>query len=98
MTIAPTRPQQLDLTAFIPRQRTVSDPARPHGCGGCPARWSGTRTSHCGAAGCHVSFAGVSLFDRHRVNGHCVPPARLGMSLLPGRPYPCWGYPTEETA
>jgi hypothetical protein len=46
---------------------------------------------------CHTTFAGVTAFDKHRVNGHCVPPTRLGMSLLPGRPYPCWGYPAEET-
>lgn len=94
MPLTLTHQDQLDLTALIPTQRADSDPARPHGCGGCPARWSGTRTSHCGA--CHVTFGGVTAFDLHRAGGRCAQPRRLGMALLPGRAYARWGFPTEE--
>lgn len=55
----------------------------------CGARWSGNSTCHCGS--CHISLSGVTNFDRHRRNGQCLDPAELGMSLLSGRAYPCWG-------
>lgn len=35
-------------------------------CGGCDATWTGVNTSHCGVGGCHQTFAGPSLFDKHR--------------------------------
>lgn len=34
--------------------------------------------AHC--ATCHVTFGGVSNFDRHRSNGRCLPPASLGLT------------------
>lgn len=45
---------------------------------------------------CHQTFSGVSTFDAHRRNGRCLTPAEVGMSLVPGRPYECWGYPGGE--
>ena len=68
----------------------------PHGCR-CGARWAGSTTAHCGAQ-CHKIFSGVTAFDAHRRNGVCLDPATVGMSLVPGRAYECWGYPgsTEE--
>jgi hypothetical protein len=62
----------------------------PHGCGRCAVRWSGALTSHCGG-GCHLTFGGVTAFDRHRRSGACLPPETVGLSLIPGRAYPCWG-------
>ncbi len=35
-------------------------------CGGCDAAWTGLNTSHCAAECCHRTFAGPSLFDKHR--------------------------------
>lgn len=64
-------------------------------CGRCPGWWQGERTSHCGT--CHRTFSGVTAFDAHRRNGGCVDPATLGMAPLAGRPYECWGFPSEET-
>lgn len=67
----------------------------PHGCLRCGQKWSGTITSHCGA-GCCNTFSRVSAFDRHRRHGGCRPPAEVGLTLVAGRHYPCWGT-TEET-
>lgn len=33
-------------------------------CGGCDATWTGVNTSHC--SGCHRTFSGPTLFDKHR--------------------------------
>lgn len=65
----------------------------PHNCQ-CGARWAGANTSHCG--NCHDTFSGVSTFDRHRRDGRCVAPYHVGMSLIPGRAYDCWGYPADD--
>jgi hypothetical protein len=46
-------------------------------CGGCDNRWTGTSRCHCSAAGCHRTFAGLALFDRHRVDGACVEPETI---------------------
>lgn len=62
----------------------------------CGTRWSGTRTAHCGADGCHHSFVNPETFDQHRRHGRCTPPDQLGMTQVAGRPYPCWGTPTED--
>jgi hypothetical protein len=48
---------------------------KPHGCGGCDSRWSGSLTAHCAA--CHRSFGGVGPFDAHRVNGECLTDKQL---------------------
>lgn len=45
---------------------------RPNTCGGCLSTWTGLTVAHCG--GCHETFAGVGLFDAHRVDGRCVHP------------------------
>jgi len=65
----------------------------PHGCR-CGARWSGSNTAHCGAQ-CHRTFSGIRPFDDHRRDGVCVDPATIGMSLVPGRAYECWGSVAE---
>jgi hypothetical protein len=48
-------------------------------CGGCDNRWGGVSRAHC--SGCHRTFAGVDLFDRHRRDirgvGTCIDPATL---------------------
>jgi hypothetical protein len=66
----------------------------------CGARWSGLGTAHC--ARCCNTFSGVSAFDDHRKDGACLDPATVGLSILDGRAYQCWGKPqtietTEET-
>lgn len=72
---------------------TQSYETLPHGCR-CGARWAGSTTAHC-AGTCHLTFSGVSTFDAHRANGQCRRPESVGMSLIPGRAYECWGYPVE---
>lgn len=72
-------------------RRDFDDLPFAHGCG---ARWSGLSTAHC--ARCHRTFGGVSSFDRHRKDGACVDPADVGLSLLTGKAYPCWGMPHTE--
>lgn len=48
---------------------------RPNTCGGCDARWHGTRVAHCAARNCHRTFAGVGLFDLHRTaDDRCLHP------------------------
>jgi hypothetical protein len=72
-----------------------TDPANlPHSCR-CGTRWTGSTTSHCGT--CHTTFNGVRTFDIHRRGGTCKPPSDVGMSVVPGRSYECWGYPGEVT-
>ena len=101
MDLTPTRGTPEPGSALHER---LSDPARPiresplpFGCR-CGERWSGSRTCHCGA--CHVTYSGVSHFDRHRKGGLCFDPRDIGCTLLPNRSYPCWGEPdpTPEEA
>lgn len=64
---------------------TLCSHAREHGwwgdgtvthCRECGATWNmATNTAHCAA--CHSTFKSPSGFDRHRVDGVCVPPADL---------------------
>jgi hypothetical protein len=65
----------------------------PFGCR-CGARWAGSGTAHC-AAQCHRTFSGAGPFDAHRRDGKCLDPATIGMSLVGGRAYECWGHPME---
>lgn len=69
------------------------DERLPHTCR-CGARWAGSRTAHC--ASCHETFSGVTPFDAHRRGGECRTPGDVGLSLLPGRAYRCWGNPFAE--
>lgn len=53
----------------------------------CGKEWSGTRACHCG--GCHETFSGIALFDKHRSqygeHGRCLDPATLaGVELRDG--------------
>lgn len=66
-------------------------------CGGCAAEWTGAGKCHC--SGCHETFSGIGLFDRHRSrygeHGSCKSPADLpGIELRDG----VWSYPqmTEQ--
>jgi hypothetical protein len=47
--------------------------------GVCGRSWSGSRACHC--SGCHRTFSGTELFDRHRNHrgdhGSCLDPATL---------------------
>lgn len=43
------------------------------------SEWTGTSPAHCGAALCHCTFTGVTVFDRHRRGGYCLDPVGLGM-------------------
>ncbi len=45
----------------------------------------GTRQAHCSV--CHITFSGVSNFDRHRSRGICVAPQRLNLTERNG----IWG-------
>lgn len=60
-------------------------PALVGTCGRCGSRWTSRRIAHC--SGCHRSFQGVSVFDRHRSavgeRGACLDPAGLpGIRLV----------------
>lgn len=61
----------------------------PHSCGRCDNRWAGANTSHCGA--CHLTFSAVGSFDKHRNAGRCNKAADVGLVLVDGRAYDCWG-------
>lgn len=45
----------------------------------CGANWTGLTVAHCSA--CHRTFAGPSLFDKHRTargeHGKCINPAHI---------------------
>jgi hypothetical protein len=71
-----------------PGSRMYSD--LPHSCR-CGDRWAGSQTCHCPT--CHRTFSGVTHFDRHRRAGECLDPAGIGLSLIEGRAYECWGEP-----
>jgi hypothetical protein len=91
--------QPPDPSEAVQRMREragTADPANlPHSCR-CRTRWAGSTTSHCGA--CHTTFNGITTFDVHRRGGFCGRrPSDVGMSLVPGRAYECWGYPGEVT-
>lgn len=50
-------------------------------CSGCDETWTAPGAAHCGATGCHRTFAGVALFDAHRSaageHGACLDPETL---------------------
>lgn len=62
--------------------------ASPLTCGRCPSTWSGLSRAHCSA--CHLTFTGITAFDRHRSDGGCASPVDLGMVLREGG---IWGAP-----
>lgn len=65
---------------------------------GCGAVWSGYRTAHCAATGCHRTFSGVSGFDQHRP-GQCLDPASLGMAVIRrSGNTEVWGVPMDAQA
>lgn len=66
----------------------------PHSCGGCPARWSGLGTAHCGA--CHISTTGLSAFSAHRRGGKCLLPADAGLVERWRITGIVWGLPGDD--
>lgn len=93
LTARPTDPQRLSV-----EQRGTREYADlPHS-DKCGARWSGSNTCHCGT--CHGTFSGVEAFDHHRKSGTCRDPRDVGLTLVAGRAYECWGHtpnaPVEE--
>jgi len=60
-------------------QDAQNRPTVTYSCGGCDTRWSGVSRCHC--AGCHRTFAGANLFDRHRRDikgeGLCLDPETI---------------------
>ena len=59
-----------------------------HACG---ARWSGRQKCHCG--GCHLTFSGLTAFDKHRVGMRCLAPGEVGLVARVGEFGPIWGLP-----
>lgn len=60
----------------------------PNGCR-CGAHWSGLSAAHC--ASCHVTFTGVTAFDRHRRAGRCLIPAEAGLVAKQRAGYVAYG-------
>ncbi len=60
-------------------------------CPSCTRRWGGLRAAHCPS--CHVTFSGVSAFDRHQRGGRCLNPASMGL-VNSGE---IWTYPGPNT-
>jgi len=64
----------------------------------CGAWWTGYKTTHCAAEGCHQTFTGVTAFDKHWTPQHRHP-SGAGLVLV-DRAYrqKVWGFPpmTEE--
>lgn len=79
-------------TQFDGNPRAYADLPFGHTCG---QRWSGSNVAHC--AKCHTTFSGVSTFDAHRPDGDCVHPLFVGLTLVPGRAYECWGTTSDKT-
>lgn len=54
-------------------------------CGRCGTTWTGMSACHC--SGCHRTWAGIKLFDRHRHNrgerGGCLRPDEITMPSGP---------------
>ena len=54
----------------------------PAGTCRCGAAWSGLRTAHCAAEGCHETFTALSTFDAHRTReggGACLEPLSVDL-------------------
>lgn len=64
-----------DTPTHAPAPRNLPRGAIVANC--CGAWWTGLSTCHC--AGCHVTFTGISAFDKHRVHGRCVDPVTIGL-------------------
>jgi hypothetical protein len=54
-------------------------------------------TAHCN--GCHLTFTGLTAFDKHRDGPHtarkCLTPDSVGL-VLTNRLYPCYGFPNTD--
>ena len=80
-TEVPELPQQLS--------RQQDEPYLPHSCK-CGKRWAGGNTAHCPGE-CHLSFSTARAFDMHRKDGHCRPPAEVGLVERDRVGYSVWG-------
>ena len=61
----------------------------------CGAAWTGASRCHCAA--CHLTFSGLTAFDRHRDAMACRPPEDVGLTartkVANGRRFTLWGWP-----
>ena len=48
-------------------------------CFGYDTGWTGLRTCHCAAGGCHRTFTGIGAFDKHRQDGRCLDLTSVGL-------------------
>ncbi len=46
------------------------------------ACWHDDEDTSCRCSSCHVTFADVAAFDRHRYRGHCHDPRERGLVPL----------------
>lgn len=72
-----------------------SDTRRPHRCGGCTERWSGSAVCHC--SGCHRTFTGLTAFDYHQTEKGCRDPRAVKKPMRTDG-YGRWGWPETEGA
>lgn len=61
----------------------------------CGAEWTGYRTCHCAAKGCHQTFTCISAFDAHRRHGQCLDPAGAGLVPVTKPHWTGWGWPSS---
>jgi hypothetical protein len=77
------------MDSALPRLPQAPNPPSQAGspwratCSGCDSSWTALGLCHCSA--CHQSFSGLTLFDLHRVGGHCLHPSALTFQQLPLR-------------
>ena len=69
-------------------------------CPKCASIWGGLNTAHC--SGCHLTYTGITAFDKHRDGYHikgrgrfCKSPQAAGL-VDAHRAYPCWGLPSDD--
>lgn len=80
----PTSGPQTDETPLpgMTRPTRPENPADSFTCSGCDTRWRGVSRAHCAA--CHHTFAGETMFDRHRRDlrgtGICLDPETIRTS------------------
>lgn len=47
-------------------------------CSKCPAEWTGDNRCHCSV--CHITWGGLSSFDKHRRGKSCLTPESLSLA------------------
>lgn len=66
----------------------------------CGAAWTGYRIAHCGGAlGCHVTFGGITFFDRHLIGGRHHTPQEMELEVVrTSGDTQVWGQPMTQEA